>query len=320
MFQEADGEPIARAVGQQLNHARRAWRQVDLPKWLKILIVIGGIFMLLATSHALIPLGIVVTTLYCSYWIVRAIYLSFFGRPRLERRSFVGGNAARSPAEREMAVPAFIVKPARQRTTELIGSLLVSAAVTAAMTVVMSLIAGYNGPTLQVEQAAWLFAMSLAGAWTVLAASKFWEGSRGEPMLRRFILMTIGLGLGLAAFHLADVFVVELPIDRELAIRVPLLPNFYQNGRPTAMAFMAVFAALFAILKWWVDADPMRSSRLSIWSLVVTVVFSSIVGLALGFPRSTIVAVAACMSVAIQLSSPWVPTHARLRPQRKTII
>ena len=30
--------------------------------------------------------------------------------------------------------------------------------------------------------------------------------------------------------------------------------------------------------------------------------------------------VAACMSVSVQLSSPWVPTYARLRPQRKKVV
>ena len=30
--------------------------------------------------------------------------------------------------------------------------------------------------------------------------------------------------------------------------------------------------------------------------------------------------VAACMSVAVQLASPWVPMYARLRPQRKKMV
>ena len=69
-----------------------------------------------------------------------------------------------------------------------------AAAVTAAMCVVTLLILGYRGMPLQIEQSAWLFLVSLAGAWSVLAAAKFWEGSRGERMLRHFILMTVGLG------------------------------------------------------------------------------------------------------------------------------
>ena len=40
------------------------------------------------------------------------------------------------------------------------------------------------------------------------------------------------------------------------------------------MAYMAAFATLLAVLRWWLDADPLRSTRLSLWSLVVTVVFA----------------------------------------------
>ena len=120
---------------------------------------------------------------------------------------------SRPTAASEPAVPAFVIKPLAVRATDLIGSLLVAAAVTAAMCVVMLLIAAYRGMPLQIEQCAWLYLVSLAGAWLVLTAAKFWEGSRGERMLRHFILMILGLGLGLVAFGVADVFLVRLPSD-----------------------------------------------------------------------------------------------------------
>jgi hypothetical protein len=40
----------------------------------------------------------------------------------------------------------------------------------------------------------------------------------------------------------------------------------------------------------------------------------------LQFPEPWLMMVAGCMSVSVQLASPWVPTHARLRPQRKKVI
>ena len=87
-----------------------------------------------------------------------------------------------------------------------------------------------------------------------------------------------------------------------------------------AMAYMAAFATLLGLLRWWLDADPMRASRLSLWSLLVTVVIAHIVAWAWQFPEPWLMMVAACMSVAVQLSSPWVPIYARLRPQRKKVI
>ena len=58
----------------------------------------------------------------------------------------------------------------------------------------------FAGTSVRPEQFAWLVLVSIAGAWSVLIPSKFWEGTRGDAMLRRFILMVIGLGLGALAF------------------------------------------------------------------------------------------------------------------------
>ena len=87
-----------------------------------------------------------------------------------------------------------------------------------------------------------------------------------------------------------------------------------------AMAYMAAFATLLAVLRWWLDADPLRKTRLSLWSLVVTMSFAFIIATAWRFPELWLVMVAVCMSVAVQLSSAWVPTYARLRPQRKKTV
>ena len=220
-------------------------------------------------------------------------------------------------------MPAFLVKPLAVRATDLIGSLLLAAAVTAATCVVMAIIQAYRNMPLQVEQSAWLYLVSLAGTWLVLIAAKCWEGSRGERILRHFILMIVGLGLGLAACGVAEVLLVRLPGDQALVDgpQVNWVPSaFYQDGRPMVMAYLAAFAALLAVLRWWADADPLRNTRLSLWSLLVTVVCAHLIAWVLHFPEPWLMMVAACMSVSVQLSSPWVPTHARLRPQRKRVV
>jgi hypothetical protein len=85
------------------------------------------------------------------------------------------------------------------------------------------------------------------------------------------------------------------------------------------MAYVAAFATLLALLRWWLNADPMRGTRLSLWSLLITVFFAHMIATAWQFPEPWLSMVAACMSVAVQISSPWVPLHARLRPQRKKV-
>ena len=230
----------------------------------------------------------------------------------------------RPAAPSEAAAAALVIKPLAVRATDLIGSLLVAAAVTAAMCVAMLLIEAYRGVPLQIEQCAWLYLVSLAGAWLVLTAAKFWEGSRGERMLRHFILMVFGFGLGLAAFGVAEAFLVRLPSDHELhapppaAHWVPLgvLPRRPADGD----GLHGGLCHALGRSAWWLDADPMRGTRLSLWSLLVTVVFAHIIATAWQFPEPWLMMVAACMSVAVQLSSPWVPAYARLRPQRKKTI
>ena len=71
------------------------------------------------------------------------------------------------------------------------------------------------------------------------------------------------------------------------------------------MAYLAVFGALFFIIRWWTQADPLRSKRLSIWSLLVTVAMAMIIASILDFPQPWLPMVAGAISVTVQLSSPW---------------
>jgi hypothetical protein len=280
---------------------------------------------------------------YIPYRIVRWLYLLLFPPPFLrpafrrttmpmpprpvapERENGDSPHLCEAPSGpfRQMGtVPVFPLKPRLVRLRELIGSLLVAAAVTAAMCVVMVLIMAYNNKSAaQPEQCAWLFLVSLAGAWIVLIAGKCWEGSEGEPMLRRFILMTLGLGLGLVASGAADAFLVHLLPDAGLTMRTSLkLPaEFYRDGRPQAMAYMAAFATLLALVRWWRQSDPLRAARLSLVSLIVTVIGAHLVAVGWQFPEPWLMMVAGCMSISVQLASPWVPTYARLKPQRKRV-
>jgi hypothetical protein len=323
-----DQEPIAQYVALQLQRARQRWQQSGLHPGAKRLIVVFAILALLVTVQIWLPAGVWLLGAYGGYRLVRFIYRLCFCSVPVARPAAAVPTAARAPRPlaATAAAPAFIIKPLAVRMTELIGSMLAAAAVTAAMCVAMYVLETYHDMPMHIEQCAWLYLVSLAGAWIVLAVSKFWEGSRGERLLRHFILMTIGFGLGLAAFGAAEFFGVHLPADHTLTSGVNhaaphwVPPAFYHDGRPTAMAYMAVFATLLGLLRWWLDADPMRNTRLSIWSLVVTVVIACCIAGAWHFPEPWLMMVAACMSVSVQLASPWVPLYARLHPQRKKVI
>ena len=213
---------------------------------------------------------------------------------------------------------ALVVKSPRERFTELVGSLLGSLLVAVAMCVVLVLVNSFRATAHSPEQCAWLALMSIAGTWAVLIPSKFWEGTRGEAAMRRFIMMVIGLGLGTLGFGIASLLLVNLsayPYYSELVPGFRPPSSFYdvQNGQPLAMAYMACFGTLFLLLRWWRQADPLRSSRLSLWSMLVSAVLAWLVAGVWSFPQPWLPMVAGAMSVSIQLASPWVSPRERLR-------
>ncbi len=218
---------------------------------------------------------------------------------------------------------AMVLEPPRERLTELIGSLLVSALAVAVMSVVMVLIESYRADAVNVprpEQFAWLLLVGGFGAWSVLITSKFWEGRRGEALLRRFLLMVIGLGVGLVAFGLSEMLMVSLPpaagYPKPPAYRLPA--SFYAvDGRPLLMAYVACFGTLFLLIGWWRQTDPVRSTRLSLGKLILSVVAAAVVASLWQFPQPWLPMVAGTISVSVQLASPRIPSGKRLRPSNR---
>ena len=61
------------------------------------------------------------------------------------------------------------------------------------------------------EQYAWLTMVSVLGSWAILIPAKFWEGTQGDAILRRVVLLIVGLGVGGAAYLAADVLMIKFP-------------------------------------------------------------------------------------------------------------
>jgi hypothetical protein len=350
-------EPILRAVGRGCRKLRHNWEQANFSPLAKailllvLLLVLAGFEgFVVASARGLARLAVVLLVVYAVYALVRLVVLSLVA-PRPASPSSAAAQArpagtpppgarpsppvappaasplpygpayieaARAGARRgERAVPAMIIKPPRERLTELLGSLLGGALVALAMSVVMALVGGFLGRAVEMEQWAWLALVGIAGTWAVLVPAKFWEGARGEPVLRRFIMMVIGLGLGLAAYAMADFLMVHLSYDRpdlfhwQRAHHAPA--GFYSaSGQPLAMAHAAVFGGLLLLLRWWRQADPLRNSRFSLGAVIVSFVAAWLVTAVLNYPQPWLMMVAVTMSVSVQLSSPWVPARERL--------
>ncbi len=181
-----------------------------------------------------------------------------------------------------------------------------AAPVVLVMTLVMVLVNAFRGWEPRLEQVAWLALVGLAGTWAVLITGKFWEGRHGDAMVRRFVLLVVGLAIGGAACAAAAQLEVALPRDSKLAIFGRGTPTaFYSpGGQPNAMAFLAVFGTLFALVRWWRQCDPLRPARLSLGSMIATMVLAWLAAELWRFPSTWLMMAAGIMSVAIQLCSP----------------
>jgi serine/threonine protein kinase len=201
--------------------------------------------------------------------------------------------------------------PPRERITQLFGSLLLSAATCLVVALVVMFL---RGETPEPNQYAWLAMSSIIGSWCVLVPAKIWEGSRGDAALRRFVMLAIGLAFGAIAFGLLNWLMISLSAYAASPMGGPargFRNGFFDgNGDPKMIAFLAYFGFLFLIVRWWRLADPVRSTRLSIWHTVVAVFCSWILTIFWPFPQPWGVMVAATIAISVQLASPWLsPTE-----------
>ncbi len=332
-----DEEPVLRTIKQAWTGMRKTWHEADLPPLVKLGLMIGAIFVLMTGGGMIFSATITLFFVYCFYRLIRAFVLAWQGPKKKTASGAVAANrpqfaplpegqAGASPgavdvqeqrreelrAARkrfEKVVPTLVLGTPRERFAELLGSLLLSPLVAVAMTVVMVLVGCYFNNTFpRPEQCAWLLMTTIAGAWMVLIPAKFWEGSSGDPALRRFVMMMLGLGLGGLAYLIAAGFLVSLPPSPHFRTPHYNLPqNFYSfDGRPMLMAYLACFGLLFCLLRWWPQADPLRRKRLSVWTLLVTVTMAGLIAMFLDFPQPWLPMAAGAISITVQLSSPWV--------------
>ncbi|MDY0165163.1 MAG: serine/threonine-protein kinase [Thermoguttaceae bacterium] len=330
-----DEEPVWRAVRDNSVKAYGAWQNANLSMPVRAILILVGLFVLLANVGPLIPILIGLLAVYGLYRLVRSLVLASLPHdadvtsPTAVLHPAGSANppreaAAASPTHHsrrrqwhrtsEEAVAALVVKSPRERVTDLLGSMLLSVFDVGVTCLVLDILYGFHAETMRMEQSLWLGLVGLAGTWAVLIPSKLWEGTEGEPILRRFTMMVLGLGVGVLAFYTGQFLLVDLtpsagfppPPDYQLP------SGFYAaDGRPLLMAYLAVFGTLFVVIRWWRQADPLRPARLRFWPVIWCVVVAGFVAGLWRFPQAWLPMVAAVMVVSIQLSSPWMTRHQR---------
>jgi hypothetical protein len=211
------------------------------------------------------------------------------------------------------------MKTAGDRAGELSGSMLAAALISAVLCLIILVV---NGEDLQTGGIstwtfyAWLTLTTTAGSWLALIAGKFWEPRAGEPWKRRFAQLVLGLGLATFSFVTMQMLMIGSPSGHSFAARdigESLASRSMYNGAgvPGLTAFLAYFTAVFATVGWWKQTDPLRSSRLQVGSLAITLLAAFLWSLAWPFPQPWGVMLAGAISISVQLSASWFTPQDR---------
>jgi hypothetical protein len=128
-------------------------------------------------------------------------------------------------------------------------------------------------------------------------------------------MVVMGLLLGACGWGLDEWLWVNLSYGQPLVTGM-ILPvgkeAFNPNGQPGLLAYLAYFGLLMLVPRWWRQADPLRPKRLSLWTTALCVLYAVALNKLCSFPQPWAMVAAASMSLAVQLSSPWVSWQERI--------
>ena len=86
---------------------------------------------------------------------------------------------------------------------------------------------------------------------------------------------------------------------------------FTEAGTPKLPLFLVYFGGLFVLPGWWKQADPLRKTRVNLFSLAGCVLWGGILSLFWPFPQPWGFMLAATISLSTQLASPWLTAKDR---------
>jgi protein kinase-like protein len=321
-------EPVARAAGTGWRRLRQWWDHGPMTTTVKIgLLVVAAV---IAAIHGgwLLVAAVAAGSVYLVYRGFRLLVAALGRRahatpavagaapahiPRGDAVSGLRGGGWHPLRWEQDGRQLLREKTAGDRVGELTGSMLGAALIAGVLTVVMTAIGAesLDNSTNSLAGPVWLWLMTTAGAWLVLGAGKFWEGSPGEAVKRRFLMLVLGLSLGAIGFLSSQYLMVRM--DNQAVRGMGILRDSFDSSSslPKLPAFLGYFGALFLTIGWWKQTDPLRSSRLRIGPILITVLFAWLWLFAFPFPQPWGFMLVAAISIAVQLSAPWLSPNQR---------
>ena len=202
----------------------------------------------------------------------------------------------------------FARRSARERLTELTGSLLISAISCIVLTAIPFAILASSSTEAAVVfwgRFASACCVSIFACWMILTVGKFWDYGSGTAWIRRCTMALVGLVTGIFGWRVAEFFGVPLSLSAS--------PNqsgvfaIFQNWNiPTLPACLIFFVAMFITLRWWYQVDPFRKTRVNFLIVGLCFVWAVIFSIVLGGPALLQGLLGVVVSTSVQLAAPWV--------------
>lgn len=318
---ELADEPIAQLMRTGMQRAVDWWHTSELSIPLKIGLLIAIGIVMIANSAWLLPLAVVLMPLYLAYlgirrWLARReLRKAKSDATSIDSVRPVSASVARqnvSRAEVEIIRTSLGKRPWTLRAAELSGALII-ATIACGLFSLLSIAA--FGSILDATTAMWAYygwalVVSLIGAASVIVASEVWANQEGDAWLRRLTLACIGLAVGIVAWLVS----VYLNIPKEMLFSGDMgsrVSGWGARSVPAMPAYPIFFALLFLVVRWWRMADPLRRTRLSIWSVLWCAIWGAIAAELVGLDPVRHAILAIVIAVSVQLASPWIPVFRR---------
>lgn len=220
---------------------------------------------------------------------------------------------------REQANRQLAAKPLRDKLSELLGSMLFASLFATLAACVAPLVLQGQPSSEQMASYIWLALVGTLASWAVLIPSKFAEGKVEDQAPHRISLLLLGTLVGVAAWGLGNLLVLKSPGWHEPVdvgsglITHEMLgwPRTTDPGNQPVAMYVAYFAFLFLVPRWWRQAEFTRTVRMSFWSVLCCVGWAWLLHIFWWFPQPLGMMVAGVTALATQLSSPWMPPSQR---------
>ncbi|UUO06561.1 serine/threonine protein kinase [Blastopirellula sp. J2-11] len=332
----AGSDPIYRAGTEAAKSISHWWNNDNISLFPKVLVLVACSIALVTNLGWLAPLGFLAAAAYMVYLLGRTIYQHMSDAPDktpvteyspyhpvvMTRKERARQSRKQKSTRRERERAALAAIPLDLRMKSLIGSFLVSA-ISAAVISMLALVLG----GVSIEGAldtwaplfGWMTLMTICGSWSVLLLGKLWEPNSGDPWLRRFAMIGVGLLLGMIGYTAGNTLLLEMPIsgagiDASSGWHENLnLRGWFQSLKqsPSLSTFAIVFAAQFGLLRWWKQADPLRKTRLSLWTMGFSVLIAAVVNYFCPFIQPWGMILIGAISLVVQISAPWYSPKER---------